>query len=730
MRSSRTFPAWARRSSRGASRARSACRFAPRPGHARPAAQLTSLARACWRATSFRFMPGPGLHQRPARRRDQPRHATDAERATRGDGRGPGLDRGSRPGPCPIRSWSWPRRTRSSSRALSRCRKRSLTGSSFDSRLATPTRRDERQIASRYRASADPLSAVEPIVDGPTLLAMRETVRRILVADTGRGVRRRVSCARTRDRKEVRIGGSPRASVALYRAAQAHAFLDGRGFVLPDDVKAVALAVLNHRVILDLDYSLRGSNAIGPGRQALSHRGAVPPLDSDEQEAWQAANDRPWRRRGADRRRRTAAARPASSPSASSSILVWLLRSLWTRFGLRGVTYERKLGATRALVGEEIPLELTVRNRKLLPLPWLEVEDFVSEDAHFADRPLEPSDQPGFRHPAYDLDAGLVPTRHAPREHRRRAARNVRLQHRTTPRRRPIRPGQGRRGARRQAALSRRAALRTGTRNGPDERVARRDASVPRGLFEDPALFAGVRPYQPGDPLRRIHWKATARLGTAGQPTLRPGSRARRGHRPRRPDAVRAVLDDALRRRPGREPVRRCDVAGAQPDRVRHRVRTRVNAYTIAVDLALRVRRAELGQVADRADRRSAGGHQPLAVTAIRHTAARHLAGASRPRPASSRSPLSTTRTWRPGAAPPGRSGRRVQLVALGRNAPDATARARALGVPAATWLASSPIGGQPMRSKWSAELVLLWLATATRRGCVDHPRQHRRCSG
>ena len=37
-------------------------------------------------------------------------------------------------------------------------------------------------------------------------------------------------------------------------------------------------------------------------------------------------------------------------------------------------------------------------------------------------------------------------------------------------------------------------------------------ARVARGLFEDPALFAGIRPYQPGDPVRRIHWKATARL--------------------------------------------------------------------------------------------------------------------------------------------------------------------------------------------------------------------------
>jgi MoxR-like ATPase len=126
--------------------------------------------------------------------------------------------------------------------------------------LGYPSTDDERRIASRFRNSADPLSAIEPIVDGNNLLAMRETVRTILVAEPIEAYV--VALVRaTRERKEVRLGGSPRASVALYRAAQARAFLDGRGFVLPDDVKAIAPAVLTHRLMLDLDFSLRGSNA-------------------------------------------------------------------------------------------------------------------------------------------------------------------------------------------------------------------------------------------------------------------------------------------------------------------------------------------------------------------------------------------------------------------------------------------------------------------------------------
>ncbi len=49
--------------------------------------------------------------------------------------------------------------------------------------------------------------------------------------------------------------------MALYRAAQAWAYLSGRDFVLPDDVKALVPAVLGHRIMLDIDRQLRGSTA-------------------------------------------------------------------------------------------------------------------------------------------------------------------------------------------------------------------------------------------------------------------------------------------------------------------------------------------------------------------------------------------------------------------------------------------------------------------------------------
>ena len=124
-------------------------------------------------------------------------------------------------------------------------------------RLGYPDRQDERRIASRYQTAAEPLSAIEPIVDASALLAMREAVRTVAVADPVEEYLVALVQA-SRELPELRLGASPRASVALYRASQASAYLDGRDFVLPDDVKGVAEAVLGHRVLLDLDRLLRG----------------------------------------------------------------------------------------------------------------------------------------------------------------------------------------------------------------------------------------------------------------------------------------------------------------------------------------------------------------------------------------------------------------------------------------------------------------------------------------
>jgi MoxR-like ATPase len=127
-------------------------------------------------------------------------------------------------------------------------------------RIGYPDEDGERAVARRFQAAAEPLDAIEPVLDGPRLIALRNEVRTVHVADEVEAYL--VALVRaTRSHHDLQLGASPRASVALYRAAQAAAILAGRRFVLPDDVQAIARPVLAHRLVVDLDESLRGASA-------------------------------------------------------------------------------------------------------------------------------------------------------------------------------------------------------------------------------------------------------------------------------------------------------------------------------------------------------------------------------------------------------------------------------------------------------------------------------------
>jgi MoxR-like ATPase len=83
----------------------------------------------------------------------------------------------------------------------------------------------------------------------------------------------------TRTHSDLQLGASPRASVGLYRASQASAALAGRAFVTPDDVKSVAVPVLAHRLIVDLDRSLRGVTGIAVLTELLDSVPVPPVVD-------------------------------------------------------------------------------------------------------------------------------------------------------------------------------------------------------------------------------------------------------------------------------------------------------------------------------------------------------------------------------------------------------------------------------------------------------------------
>jgi MoxR-like ATPase len=122
--------------------------------------------------------------------------------------------------------------------------------------LGYPSMDDDRRILSRFRED-DPLQTLAPVVSSEELLDMQQQCRKAHVSADVEDYLIRLIHA-TRQHTTVELGASPRAMIALYRTAQALAVLRGRTFVTPDDVKALAIPVLSHRIIGRINSHLRG----------------------------------------------------------------------------------------------------------------------------------------------------------------------------------------------------------------------------------------------------------------------------------------------------------------------------------------------------------------------------------------------------------------------------------------------------------------------------------------
>jgi MoxR-like ATPase len=112
-----------------------------------------------------------------------------------------------------------------------------------------PDREDEVDVLTRRIERASDDVELQPVVDRETLLAMQQAVERVHVAESVREYCVDIVGA-TRASQSVAVGASPRGSLALLKVARCRAALHGRDFVLPDDVKAVAVPALAHRLVL------------------------------------------------------------------------------------------------------------------------------------------------------------------------------------------------------------------------------------------------------------------------------------------------------------------------------------------------------------------------------------------------------------------------------------------------------------------------------------------------
>jgi MoxR-like ATPase len=122
--------------------------------------------------------------------------------------------------------------------------------------IGYPSQAEENAILERFRAY-DPLPELGAVSSPVELLQLQEQRRQVRMEATVRDYIVRIARA-TRTHPEIELGASPRAALALYWSAQAWAAIQGRAFVLPDDIKFMAPHVLTHRLMISPQAQLRG----------------------------------------------------------------------------------------------------------------------------------------------------------------------------------------------------------------------------------------------------------------------------------------------------------------------------------------------------------------------------------------------------------------------------------------------------------------------------------------
>jgi MoxR-like ATPase len=139
-------------------------------------------------------------------------------------------------------------------------------------RLGYPSLEDEINVLERQQFR-HPIETLDQVVEVEELLAMQEAIKKIYVSPA---LKRYIVelTHQTREHNEVYLGASPRGSLALFRTAQARAAMVGRDYVLPDDIKALAVPTLAHRVILGPGARLRDLSAQLIVEEILNHLAA------------------------------------------------------------------------------------------------------------------------------------------------------------------------------------------------------------------------------------------------------------------------------------------------------------------------------------------------------------------------------------------------------------------------------------------------------------------------
>ncbi|SHF16847.1 MoxR-like ATPase [Caldanaerobius fijiensis DSM 17918] len=124
--------------------------------------------------------------------------------------------------------------------------------------MGYPDHWEEKAIIKRF-IEQDVLKEITPVMTVEELRELKKSVSQVYVHDSILTYIVNI-VQRTRDNQYVYLGASPRASLMLAKAAQANALINDRDYVIPDDVKLLAISLLSHRIVLKPEYRLKGMN--------------------------------------------------------------------------------------------------------------------------------------------------------------------------------------------------------------------------------------------------------------------------------------------------------------------------------------------------------------------------------------------------------------------------------------------------------------------------------------
>ncbi len=218
---------------------------------------------------------------------------------------------------------------------------------------------------------------------------------------------------------------------------------------------------------------------------------------------------------------------PIAFLAALFALVLGLVPDIWYRYALRSLVVRQRLSQPRAFFGETVTLSIIVENQKLLPLPWLEVEDEIPEQLPLVSGRAAPTYKVNRASLSHTLS--LWAFQRVTRRYRLRCmARGVQSFGPIT-----FRSGDPFGWLLRQDQVRARTTFIVYPLIAPLEQFGLPsrhpfgDQTTPWRLLEDPLRVAGVRAYVSGDDPRRIHWKVTARMGELQSKVYEPSSQYR-----------------------------------------------------------------------------------------------------------------------------------------------------------------------------------------------------------